>query len=205
MPVQSIQVGSACQENSSIYISNDLERIGAVAKCKIDGAIGFEFLRNFRTTIDYRKNKVRFATSADPRQEAIGSTASLPFTITPAEAWILVQVTANGHGPFHFILDTAAGRTTLAPELIEQCGVSLDKEVAAMGAGGKLTTRQVNLESFCIGDATIENLAAIVGQFHDALGTAAGAKVHGIIGNDVLSRFLVTLDCPNRRLILDKV
>lgn len=203
--VRSIHVGSACQENSRIYISNDLEQIGAAAKSNVDGAIGFDFLRDFRLKIDYRRNKVCFARSAERSQEALGAAASIPFTITPAEALILLPITVNGHGPFQFIIDTAAGRTAVAPELLDQCKISPNKEVAVVGAGGKLTTRRVNLESLTMGGVTIPNLTAMVGQFLDSIGSEVGQKVHGVIGSDVLSRFLVTIDCREHRLMLDSV
>jgi len=203
--VRKIQVGPACQENSRVFISNDLEQIGAAAKSKIDGLIGFDFIRHYKMTIDYPGNRLCFGTSLGRCHNAISSTASTPFTITPVEALILLPATVNGHGPFQFVLDTAAGRTVVAPELVEQCGIQLDREVIGAGAGGQLTTRRVNLESLSVGDATIRKLTAIVGQFLDPIAAAVGAQVHGILGNDVLSRFMVTIDCLELRLVLDSV
>jgi len=203
--VHSIQVGSACQEDSCAYVLSDLEQIGVAAKSNISGLIGYDFLRDFRVTIDYGRNKLCIARSAEQCLEAIGSTAIIPFEISPAEPLILLPVLVNGHGPFQFVLDTAAGRTVVAPEIAVQCAISQDEEVMGAGVGGKLAAKRVNLESISIGDATISNLAAIAGRFLDPIAAEAGATVHGILGNDVLSRFLVTIDCPGKRLILDTV
>jgi hypothetical protein len=56
--VRKIQVGSACQENSRVFISRDLEQIGTAAKSKIDGLIGFDFIHHYKMTIDYQANRL---------------------------------------------------------------------------------------------------------------------------------------------------
>ena len=82
--VHSIAVGSAKQENTEVAIAQDLERFGAALKMTIDGAIGFNFLKDFLVTLDYQRKVVSFARPSD-NDETNHSTSFIPFALTPSE------------------------------------------------------------------------------------------------------------------------
>jgi predicted aspartyl protease len=160
--------------------SNDLEQIGRAAKAKVDGLVGFAFIRDFRLSIEYQKNRLCFE-SAQQEPERSGAAAVLQLAITPAEALILAPVTVNGQGPFQFVLDTAAGRTVLSPDLVEHLRIPLDNQAAVAGAGGRLNASRADVQSLGLDGVTVRGVRAIVGQFLDTIGKAAGARIDGIL------------------------
>ena len=59
---------------------------------------------------------------------------------------------------------------------------------------------RARLESLTVGDATVRDHIVVIGGFMEAISLAAGAKMDGIIGNNFLNQFRVTLDYPQSRL-----
>jgi hypothetical protein len=202
--VSSIAIGAARQEEVRVCISDDLEAIGAAIKTKVGGLIGFDFMMNFRVTIDYQQSVLHFALSAENDDRNGRSAVKVPFTLTPAEPLMLVQVSVNNGGPFQFILDTAASRTVVTPGLIDDLKIDVDPGIAGAGMGGKLETRRATLKFLSVGSTTVRDIRVVVGTFLDAISAAIGAKVDGIIGNDFLRQFRVTMDCPGHLLVLEQ-
>ena len=48
---------------------------------------------------------------------------------------------------------------------------------------------RARLDSLTVGDATVQDHIVVIGEFIDAISTATGAKMDGIIGDNFLSRF----------------
>jgi len=58
------------------------------------------------------------------------------------------------------------------------------------------------LDSLMVGDAIVRDHIVVIGGFIDAISTAAGAALDGVIGSNFLNQFLVALDYPQSRLRL---
>ncbi len=203
--VRSIEVGSARQGEVSVCISEGLESIGAAGKTKVDGLIGFDFMRSFCLTIDYQQSVLHFALPSEHGDSDDGSAGYVPFTLTPAEPLILLQAVVNDEGPFQFILDTGASRTVVTPELVGRLKIPVDQGISGTAMGGKLDTLPATMNSLALGGIIIRDLPVVVGTFVDVISTATGAKLDGIIGNNLLRRYRVTIDCPAHKLILETV
>jgi len=84
-----------------------LSHIGTTVGAKIDGDLGYNFLKYFRVSIDYEKSQLRFD---DPRRIDVfhrGARTEVPLQLAnPAKPLILVEVHANRKGPFRFAIDT---------------------------------------------------------------------------------------------------
>jgi Aspartyl protease len=52
--VASMAVGSVRRNNLQVAITDELKRIGEVIGSRVDGDLGFEFLKDFALTIDYQ-------------------------------------------------------------------------------------------------------------------------------------------------------
>jgi hypothetical protein len=61
---------------------------------------------------------------------------------------------------------------------------------------------RAELPRLSLGDRRIEGLEVQIVDAFESLGQALGTTVDGILGYDVLARFLVGLDYPNERLYL---
>jgi predicted aspartyl protease len=198
--VHSVAVGSAKQENTQVVITHDLERIGARLKATVGGAIGFTFLKDFRVTLDYERKVLWFVRPSGGGDETSHFGSSTPFTLTPSGPPILLQAFANGQGPFQFTLDTGAGQSVISPDLADRLSVRSEKAIVGTGVGGETPMSRARLESLTVGDATVRDHIVVIGGLMEALSMAAGAKMDGIIGNNFLNQFRVTLDYPQSRL-----
>src|SRR3954469_21604106 len=83
----------------------DLSHIGKTIGAQIDGDLGYNFLKHFRITIDYEKCEIGF--EGPKRFESIRGSGKneFPFRLAdPAKPLILLNVHANGAGPFQFAM-----------------------------------------------------------------------------------------------------
>lgn len=201
--LDSLEVGSAKLNDVDVGLV-DLSHIGKTVGAKIDGDLGYNFLKHFRIMLDYRKNEIRFD---DPKRfEPVGASKAvteIPMRLaSPAKPLILVDVYANGRGPFQFAVDTGASTTAITPELAKQLGVASSPIGAAATAGAHVDVTGGILQSFQLGGARIENSHVVVAGFFDMLSKAIGAKLDGIVGYNFLRNYKVALDYPNETLSL---
>src|ERR1700719_1456893 len=121
--VDSLAVGETKLDDVDVGIV-DLEQIGKTISAKIDGDLGYNFLKHFRIAIDYHNCEIRF--DEPKRIERFGRLAKTeaPMRLgSRAQPLLLVDVHANGRGPFQFAIDTGTSTTAIAPELAQQLGL----------------------------------------------------------------------------------
>lgn len=203
--VTSLAVGTASQENIEVAITDELSRLGDAVQSKVDGVLGSNFLKDFRIALDYRRGVVRLdRSSPELRGEGnVRALTSVPFKLaTPEKPLISLPVFVNGRGPFQFFLDTGASRTTLSFALARKLGIVAIGNRSGTGAGGRIRMLSATVDSLTLGKASISDAAVSVGDFLGNFDSAINMKFYGIIGNDFLSRFEVTIDYPHGLLDL---
>jgi predicted aspartyl protease len=199
----SLAVGSAKLDNVDVGLV-DLSHIGKTVGAKIDGDLGYNFLRHFRITLDYRKSEIRLD---DPKRfelagQSVAVTEVAMRLANPSKPLILVDVQANGRGPFQFAIDTGTSTTVITPELAKQLGVASSPVGPATTGGAHVDVTAGVLQSFQVGGARIDNLAVVVADFFAMLSNALGAKLDGIVGYNFLRNYKVALDYPSETLNL---
>ena len=181
----------------------DLSQIGKAIGAKVDGDLGYNFLKHFRLTIDYCSCEVRLD---DPKRvENFGRSAKTegPMRLaSPAKPLILVDVHANGRGPFQFAVDTGTSTTAITPELAKKFGIKSSPVGPATTGGAHVDVAAGKLQSFQIGGAKIDNMAVVVADFFVMLSDAIGAKLDGIVGYNFLRNYKVVIDYPNETFSL---
>lgn len=200
--VESLAVGQAAAENVQVAITSELHRIGAAIGAKVDGNIGYTYLKDFRLTLDYQKLTLQLTQS---EQESNGKQprAELKFKLAhPAKPLILVPALVNDEGPYIFALDTGASTTVLSSEVAQISGVNLTRIPNITGAGGTMQSSTGALRSLAVGNARLENLQVVTGDFLTMLSQIVTTKLDGIIGYNFLKEFKVTIDYPNETLRL---
>src|ERR1043165_1417548 len=129
------------------------------------------------------------------------STVDVPMILLGSRPAIEVMV--NGQGPFVFAIDTgAAGMARVDSSLADRLHL---KVVGRMQAGdGSGRSRSINvgqLDSIAFGGVQFNNVRAPTRDYN---GSPVAPKVDGIVGFDLFSEFLLTLDFPAKRVRLER-
>ena len=105
----------------------------------------------------------------------------------------------------HFLLDTGADRTVLAPAVLQDFGVRLAEQprgLPASGIGGAVATRSVQV-SITLGSITSHVEALVLELVATGEGFAfRGDGLPSLLGHDVLDRFALIIDPARDRLLL---
>lgn len=108
---------------------------------------------------------------------------------------IVVPVRLNGRGLQRFLLDTGASHSCVTPQLAKRMKLVPKGAGTALGAGGALQLQLAALGSLSVGGLTVKRLTvAIVDLDHVRQLTS---RIDGVLGNDFMKRFAVTIDFPN--------
>ncbi|HKQ99401.1 MAG TPA: aspartyl protease family protein [Pyrinomonadaceae bacterium] len=210
-----LEVGESRVENIQVAITDELHRIGAVIGARVEGNIGYNFLKEFSLTIDYQSSTLSLtrvskeasgagAAAAGMRATATAARAELKFKLAhPSKPLILLPVFIDGGGPYIFATDTGASSTVVSPELAEMLGIHRTDIPEVTGAGGAMQASTGVLRSLGVGDALVENLPVVIVPSLGMISQAVGTKLDGIIGYNFLKEFRVTIDYPNETLRLD--
>jgi len=200
--VDSLAVGQAKIEDVDVGIV-DLDHISKTIGAKIDGDIGYNFLKHFRVTIDYRGSMIRLE---DPKRiENFASRAKTEVPIrfaNPAKPLILVDVHANGRGPFQFAIDTGTSTIAVTPELAKELGLAISEIPPITSGGGRIAASAATLHSLQLGGARSDNVAVVVADLFSMLNAVVGAKLEGIVGYNFLRNYKVVIDYPGETLAL---
>lgn len=121
--------------------------------------------------------------------------------VGPNDAALVVPVTINGVGPFHFVLDTGATLTCVDDALAGRLDLP-DAAGAAFGAGvgGQGRVRLVEIDSIAVGAAAAHDMTACALDLSGM--EQVGVEIDGLLGLNFLQSFRVTLDFERGVLIL---
>jgi len=198
----SLAVGDARIDDVDLGIV-DLAHVGKTIGAKIDGDLGYNFLKHFRVTINYRDCEIRFE---DPKRiESFdrGAKTEVPIRLaSPAKPLLLVDAHLNGRGPFQFAIDTGTSTTAITPQLADELGLASSPVGPGTTAGAQVQVRAGNVKSFQLGGAKIDNMTVVVADFFEMLSAAIGAKLDGIVGYNFLRDYKVAIDYPGETLTL---
>jgi predicted aspartyl protease len=200
----SLAIGAARRGPMPIAITAEVDRIGAAVGHPIDGDIGYDFLRAFRLTIDYRRRLVRLVQGAyEVAGPANPLRTEVAFQIAgPVKPLVLVPAFVNGRGPHTFVVDTGASATVISPALADALRIAATAPERLVGAGGVMEAAVARATSVAVGGAVLQDVAVVVADFLDGLGHVVGARLDGVVGYNFLRHFRVTLDYPNGQLWL---
>jgi predicted aspartyl protease len=200
--VGSLAVGETKLDDVDVGIV-DLSHIAKTIGAKIDGDLGYNFLKHFRVTINYRDCELRLEDPKRVESFARGTQTEVPIRLAnPAKPLILVDVHANGQGPFQFAIDTGTSTTAITPELAKQLGVETSPVGAGTTGGAPIDFHAGSLRLFQLGGAKIDNMDVVVADFFTMLNAAIGAKLDGIVGYNFLRNYKVVIDYPGENLTL---
>jgi hypothetical protein len=128
---------------------------------------------------------------------ALGLAAPAMATDIPAEfrdGLIFVRVAIGAGPPGVFLLDTGAGASILDARLASAAGVKLGDPLHLVGGGGAADARRAENVRLTLAGGAID--AEVDPTVADLTRIDRGMRLHldGILGDDVLRRYVVTLD-----------
>ena len=125
--------------------------------------------------------------------------ASVPVLIVKNHVWLDVML--NGKGPFHFAFDTG-GANVIDSAVSKALGVASggSAQVTGVGSGSEASTFAV-IKTLQVGDVLVRDQVFIVLPIAESFGMTTGIRMDGVIGYEVLSRFLTTFDYGNKKVV----
>jgi len=113
-----------------------------------------------------------------------------------------VDVYIDGRGPFNFLVDTS-GRLSLSAQTAQKIGFPLFGRGSVTGTSGDTATAQYALiADLRIGDAHVRQQNVQVLDLDRVASGASRRHVDGVIGAEIMERFVSTFDFPNQKLTL---
>src|SRR5579863_947494 len=125
--------------------------------------------------------------------------ASVPIQIS--ENHVYLDVMLDGKGPFHFEFDTG-GANVIDPAVSKALGVAGggSTQVTGVGSASSASSFAV-IKTLQIGNARVTNQVFVVLPIAKSVGMAHGMAMDGVIGYEVLSRFVTTFDYGNKKVV----
>jgi hypothetical protein len=128
-----------------------------------------------------------------------GTQTSVPFDLVDNHVYLSLLL--NGRGPYRFILDTG-GLNLVDPAVAREIGATGHGSIQGGGVGSATESLAfAHVDSMQIGTAKIANQLFAVGPTRAGFGMAGGQPVDGLIGFEVLSRFVTTFDYAGNTVI----
>jgi hypothetical protein len=129
-----------------------------------------------------------------------GGTTSIPFELV--DNHVDLPVTINGKGPFHFLFDTGGGNL-IDTEAAKALGLGAAGKGGTNGVGSSSEAIQFGtVDRLDVGGATLRKQVFVIVPVRAGFGVASGQPVDGLIGFEVLARFITTFDYANSRIVL---
>lgn len=140
------------------------------------------------------------ATESPGTSKGTSNTAHIP--LRRAGNHFLAKMGINGQVEGYFVLDTGASLTVISHDIAQKAGITLDDSLPILPvktASGIIFPPVAHVERFTLVDLSLPGGNVVVHDIH------FGKGVSGLLGMDLLSDYMVTLDTENATLILKPV
>jgi hypothetical protein len=181
---------------------NDYDILTSVYGEKIDGIIGYSFFRQFIVKIDFDTLQIDVYKPGEIKYPRQGTLLRPAFTALPIQN---ITVKDGRKLDFNFYLDTGAGLCFLMSEAFAKDSAVLSSKrrpihTQAEGMGGKLQMQITVVKMLQLGHYKFRNVPTYV--FKDNYNVTSYPYIGGLIGNDLLRRFNLVLNYPQREIHL---
>lgn len=181
---------------------NDYRVLTSVYGEKIDGIIGYSFFNRYIVRLDFDSLKMEVYSPGTMRYPNGGTTLHPIFTALPIQ---YMQVKDKRRVPFNFYFDTGAGLCFLMSErFAKDSAVLLSKRrpvtTQAEGMGGKLQMRLTVVKEVKLGPYRFRAVPTYL--YKDDYNVTSYPYTGGLVGNELLRRFNIILNYPQREIHL---
>ena len=188
-------------DNLDFHI-NDYDILTSAYGIRIDGIIGYSFLRKFLVMIDYESMLIDVYSPGTYKYPRGGYLLRPQFTTLPMQP---VTIRDNTLITDKFYFDTGAGLCMLLnDDLVQDSSLIRPKRkrfpTEAEGLGGKKSMELTVVKEVRVGPYRFRNVPVYI--FDDEYNVTSYPVLGGLIGNDILRRFNVTLNYPEQQIYI---
>ncbi len=173
----------------------------------VDGLLGYDVISRFVLQVDYEHQRVTFH---DPATfVADRGRSGFAFDLFRDVPQIRARMLLPGRGPIEVkcLIDSGAGSLILAPSFVSANRVleSVGKTITVsdLHLGGESKEVAVRIGWLQLGPYVLRQPVTILPQ--DARGLLASPDIDALIGGEILSRFTITFDYQNQRILFKPV
>jgi len=198
-----IHAGKVQLKNLNVYVlKEDIFNLSKQTGSKINGLIGIDFFENYTVEINYNKQRINFFESASfqpPKGYGL-----LPISVESRKMYVQLSVLESdtNRRNVKMLIDTGAELNawfqTIGNESIQLPQKHILGRIG-QGLNGEVSGKFARIPQLCIGDYCVNN--PIV-AFPDSAAIASiilGSNRDGTIGSQLLSRFNIFIDYPNKK------
>jgi hypothetical protein len=181
---------------------NDYEILTEVYGMRIDGIIGYSFFRRYIIAIDYDKQLVLVYSPGTYKYPRGGTTLNPSFANIPITRH---EVADEKTYISNFYFDTGAGMCIMFSEKFVNDSAFLGKNKKIVstqveGLAGKITMKLTSIKKVKIGSYTFKKVP--VHLYNDTVNVFNHPSLAGLIGSDLLRRFNLVINYPQRIIYL---
>ena len=127
-----------------------------------------------------------------------GDATTVPIDLIDNHVYLSVMI--NGKGPYHFAFDTG-GANVIDSSIAQQLGLQSSGAMQGGGVGNQTeTVAFAKVATLSMGAATVKDQYFAVLPVRQGFSVASGVPLDGLIGFEVLARYVTTFDYANRKL-----
>ncbi len=188
-------------DHLNFYV-NDYSELSAIYGEKIDGIIGYAFLKRYIVKINFDSSFVQFYSPGKIKYGRTGTVLTPPINNLPIQQ---LSIKDKRKVDFNFYMDTGAGLCFLmSDQFAKDSTILLDKRkpviTQAEGLGGKTLMRLTVIKQLKLGPYRFYNVP--VHLYDDKLNITAYPFVGGLLGNDIMRRFNMVLNYPSKEIFI---
>jgi hypothetical protein len=181
---------------------NNYEVLTSVYGEKIDGIIGYSFLRRYIVKINFDSLMLEVFSPGEISYPRNGTLLNPIFTTLPI---VNLHFKDRKKSDFNFYFDTGAGLCFLLSDRFAADSNILSTKrrpvlTQAEGMGGKIQMRMTVVKMLQVGRYRFRNVPTYL--YSDEFNVTSYPNVGGLLGNDLLRRFNLILNYPKRQIYL---
>lgn len=181
---------------------NDYEVLTSVYGEKVDGIIGYSFFSRYIVKINFDSSIIEVYSPGKINYPRDGTMLHPAFTNLPIQ-WLNIK--DRKRTGFNFYIDTGAGLCLLMSEkFVKDSGILLSRRkpvvTQAEGMGGRLQMRLTVIKEVKIGPYKFHTVPVYL--YSDEYNVTSYPFTGGLLGNDLLRRFNMTVNYPDREIHL---
>lgn len=188
--------------NNLDFHINNYDVLTSVYGEKIDGIIGYSFFRRYIVKINFDSTQIDVLSPGEYKYPRQGTMLRPAFTTLPIQSLLVKD---RRKIDFNFYFDTGAGLCFLMSETFARDSMVLQKKrkpiiTQAEGMGGKLQMKLTVVKMLQVGHYKFRNVPTYI--YNDEYNVTSYPFVGGLLGNDLLRRFNLVINYPQREIHL---